>query len=65
MASKAKEKQVNRWMNLQQAAVYIGVSKETIYRLIASKKIPFHRIGRLYRFHLEQLDQWIISGRSK
>jgi excisionase family DNA binding protein len=49
------------WMDVDQCAKYLGLSRETIYRHIYSGKIPVNRIGKLYRFHREEIDIWICS----
>lgn len=56
---------ISGWLNLEQAALYLGISKETIHRLLKKKAIPAFRIGRLWKFHHQELDFWIRSGESK
>jgi len=50
------------WLSVEGIAEYLGVSKETIYRSIDRKKIPAHRIGKLWKFKPSEVDQWVISG---
>jgi excisionase family DNA binding protein len=50
------------WMNIHEAARYCRISKETIYRRIYSKKMPFHRIGKVYLFNRLEMDAWIGSN---
>lgn len=50
------------WSNLIDTSLYLGVSKETMYRLVTSKKIPCHRLGKLWLFDLEEVDRAIRSG---
>jgi excisionase family DNA binding protein len=51
-------------MNVQQIASYLGVSKETIYRMLEKEEIPSYRIGKLWRFDPVQIDQW-VKGEKK
>lgn len=37
-------------LNVKDVAIYIGVSKQTIYNWIAQKEIPYHRLGNKYLF---------------
>lgn len=50
------------WLSVEGIAEYLGVSKETIYRWLDRKKIPAHRVGKLWRFKPTEVDQWVISG---
>ncbi len=50
------------WLSVEGIAEYLGVSKETIYRWLERKKIPAHRIGKLWKFKPSEVDLWIMSG---
>jgi excisionase family DNA binding protein len=50
------------WLSVEGIAEYLGVSKETIYRWLERKKIPAHRIGKLWKFKPSEVDQWVMSG---
>jgi excisionase family DNA binding protein len=50
------------WLSLKQLCKYIGISKETAYRYIYSGKIPCYKLGKLYKFHKEEIDIWVCSG---
>ena len=52
------------WIGIDQAASYMGVSKETIRNWIKKTDIPAHKIGKLWKFKQSELDEWIKSGRS-
>lgn len=56
---------MKHWLNVQEVAKYMGVSKETIYRLIYLKKIPAHRIGKLWIFNQQEIDKAIMDGKLK
>lgn len=49
------------WVNIPSCAKRIGVSKETIYRLLKAKGIPAYRVGKLWRFKLSEIDSWILK----
>lgn len=51
------------YLSVRQAASYLGVSRETIYRMVASNNIPSMRVGKLHKFSQESLDQWVKISR--
>ncbi|MBC7429079.1 MAG: helix-turn-helix domain-containing protein [Bacteriovorax sp.] len=53
-----------RWLSVEEIAAHLGISKETIYRWIERKKIPAHRVGRLWKFKASEVDAWIFDGGS-
>jgi len=50
---------MTKWMNVKEIAIYLRVSKETIYRLLKSNKIPHHRIGKTIIFDCDEIDKWV------
>jgi excisionase family DNA binding protein len=46
-------------MNIPQAAEYLGISADTMYRYAATKFVPAFRLGNLWRFKKSLLDQWM------
>lgn len=51
-----------RWLSVEEIAVHLGISKETVYRWLEKEKIPAHRVGRLWKFKASEVDKWIMSG---
>ena len=49
----------NRWMTLQEVAEYLQLSKDMIYRLAQSGRIPASKVGSRWRFRRERLDRWM------
>jgi excisionase family DNA binding protein len=37
---------------------YLKVKRRTIYRLLKAGKLPAFRVGRDWRFNLEEIDLW-------
>lgn len=52
----------DRWLSVEEMATYLGVSKDTVYNWINKKKMPAHKIGRLWKFKIKQVDAWIEAG---
>lgn len=53
--------QNENWISLAEAAVYIGVSKETIRNWIKNSQILAHKVGRLWKFKKTEIDTWIST----
>ena len=51
-----------KWSSLEEIAEHLGVSKDTVYRWIADKDMPAHKVGKLWKFKISEIDQWIIKG---
>lgn len=46
-------------MNVKEVSVYTGLATDTIYTMVSERRIPFVKVGRLVKFDLAMLDQWI------
>ena len=51
-----------RWVNVEDVAAHLGVNKDSVYRWIEKMGLPAHRVGRLFRFKLSEVDEWVKSG---
>ena len=49
----------SRWMTLRQVAEYLQLSKDMIYRLAQSGRIPASKVGSRWRFRQERIDRWM------
>ena len=47
------------WLDIHGLAEYLKISKETVYRMVYAKQIPFHRLGKLYRFNKTEVTKWL------
>lgn len=54
----------DNWIGIEEAAKYMGVTKETIRNWIKKTDIPAHKIGKLWKFQKSELEKWIKSGKS-
>lgn len=53
------------WLSVPQVANHLGISKETVYRMLDRKLIPCHRIGKLWKFKASEVDKAVVSGKFK
>jgi len=52
----------DRWISVEEIAAYLGVKRDTVYKWIDRRKMPAHKVGRLWKFRKDEVDQWIHSG---
>lgn len=50
------------WVAAEQVAQHLGVAKDTVYRWRERKGLPAHRMGRLWKFQLSEVDEWVRAG---
>lgn len=56
--------EVERWVSLENIATHLDVSKDTIRAWIKKNTIPYHKVGRQYKFRVSEVDVWVESGES-
>jgi excisionase family DNA binding protein len=50
------------WVSVDRVASHLGVAKDSVYRWIETRDLPAHRVGRLWKFRLSEVDKWIEAG---
>ena len=50
------------WVSVDEVSKHLGVAKDSVYRWIDHKALPAHKIGRLWKFKLSEVDEWVRSG---
>ncbi|MBW2650798.1 MAG: helix-turn-helix domain-containing protein [Deltaproteobacteria bacterium] len=58
----AKGQAEDRWLSVDDIAAYLGIKRDTVYRWISERNMPGHKIGRLWKFRKEEVDEWMRSG---
>ncbi|MHA7853644.1 MULTISPECIES: methylation-associated defense system helix-turn-helix domain-containing protein MAD1 [Marinobacter] len=54
----------DRWLSIAEISQYLGVSNDTVYKWIEHKELPAHKIGRLWKFKKDEVDDWVRSGKA-
>ena len=54
----------DRWLSEDEIAGYLGVKRDTVYKWIDRKQMPAHKVGRLWKFRRDEVDEWVRSGRA-
>lgn len=52
----------DRYYSMPEIMKYLGISRDTALRWIATKQIPAHKIGKNWKFKLSEIDEWVNSG---
>ena len=50
------------WVSVDAIASHLGVARDSVYRCIERRNLPAHRIGRLWKFKVSDVDQWVRAG---
>ncbi len=48
-----------RLIDINELSEYIGLSTSTIYSWVSQRRIPFVKCGRLTKFDLQRINDWI------
>jgi len=51
-----------RWLSVEEIAAHLGVNPDTIYKWITRKRMPSHKLGRLWKFLASEVDAWVKGG---
>lgn len=57
-----REQPIEKWYTLKEVQEYLGVGRDTILQWIAKRNMPAYKVGRLWKFKLSEVDDWIRSG---
>ena len=49
-------------VGIADVAAHLSVGKDSIYRWVDSKNFPVRRVGRLLRFCLSEVDEWVKAA---
>ena len=52
----------DRWLSVNEIAAYLGIKRETLYKWLAEKNMPAHKVGRLWKFRKDEVDEWVRTG---
>lgn len=48
-------------LTVDELAIYLKVSRSTLYKLLAEGKVPGQRVGRHWRFSKAVIDRWLAE----
>lgn len=53
-----------QWISVVQIAQHLNVKAFTIYKWLERKQMPAHKVGRLWRFKISEINEWVRQGAS-
>ena len=54
----------DRWLSVDEIGDYLGIKRDTVYKWISEKGMPAHKIGRLWKFKKDEVDEWDCEGKA-
>jgi len=51
-----------KFLSLNQVAVYLGLSPKTLYTWVEEKRIPAYKLGRVWRFNIDEVDNFVRAN---
>ena len=52
-----------KWVNLEDIAIHLSLSGDTVRTLIKEGKLPYYRAGKRYKFKISEVDDWVRKGK--
>lgn len=53
---------LDRWLSVEEIALHLGIKNDTVYKWVTRRKIPGHKVGRLWKFQRAEVDAWVRAG---
>ena len=50
------------YLNIEGLAKYLEVAEKTVRKWVLNREIPFHKIRKVIRFRLSEIEQWINTS---
>lgn len=48
-----------QFLNIEGVCEHLTLSKSTVYKLVAKKEIPFHKVGSRTLFDVDEINIWV------
>lgn len=62
MESGASQMPTEPWVSVDDVVKHLGVARDSVYRWIERKGLPAHKVGRIWKFKLSEVDAWVREG---
>lgn len=51
-----------KWISMKEVCEYFHISRDTVMNWIKKEGMPAHRKGRLWRFDINEIDEWMKNS---
>ena len=65
MSNEIDKNITEKWVNLEDIAEYLSVSKDTVRTWMREGKLPVNKAGNRYKFKVSEVDEWVRKGKIK
>ena len=55
----------DRYYSMPEICKYLGISRDTALRWIATKNMPAHKIRKNWKFKVSEIDEWVNKGQAE
>ena len=52
------------WLIVDEIAAHLDIKRDTVYKWLIRKQMPRHKLGRLGKYRIQDVDQWVLNGSS-
>jgi len=53
------------FIGIKEISKYLGIKPSTVYSWVNQRAIPHYKIGRLVKFKLVEIEDWLLKKRVK
>jgi excisionase family DNA binding protein len=54
---------IHQLLSIDQLAQQLGITVRHVRRLVAERRVPYYKVGRLVRFDHDEIDEWLRDRR--
>jgi len=55
----------DRLVSVDEICEYLGISRDTAYKWIQHRGLPAYRLGRLWKFKKEEIEEWVKQAKGE
>ena len=53
------------WVPLEEIAKHLAVSQDTVHCWIRNRGMPAHKVGRVWRFQVSEVNEWVRAEKAE
>lgn len=54
----------DRWLSIDEIETYLGIKRDIVSQVDQRKNMPAHKIGRLWKFKKDEINEWVRKGKT-